>query len=107
MSCQVEAADLDEPPFQDVGMPAQMRAPDPAGLVSCRSQERGLSRRDARQATASLVPESSVCRQTQFVEECLVALFGGIDKAVEGNYFNVRPKALLVSEVAHPIIGSL
>ena len=33
---QVEAADLDERRFQDDGMPAQMHAPHPAGLVEMR-----------------------------------------------------------------------
>ena len=33
---QVEAADLDERPFQDDGMPAQMYEPHPAGLVEMR-----------------------------------------------------------------------
>ena len=33
---QVDAADLHEPPFQDVGMPAQMHAAHPAGLGATR-----------------------------------------------------------------------
>ena len=33
---EIDAADLDEQPFQDVGMPAQMDAAHPAGLVEMR-----------------------------------------------------------------------
>ena len=33
---EIDAADLDEHPFQDVGMPAQMHAAHPAGLVEMR-----------------------------------------------------------------------
>ena len=33
---QVEAADVDQQPFQDVRVPAQMRAPHPARLVEMR-----------------------------------------------------------------------
>ena len=52
-SPEIEAADVDEQPLQDVRVPAQMRAPHPAGLVQMRirafqSLARGAAARPAR-----------------------------------------------------------